>query len=59
MRLIKIRDVMYRTGLARSTIYKFIKTKEFPKQVSLGSASAWVESEVDTWILKQIQTRLS
>ena len=59
MRLIKIRDVMQCTGLARSTIYKFIKTKGFPKQVSLGAAVAWVESEVEDWISEQIQRRHS
>ena len=59
MRLIKIREVMHRTGLARSTVYKFIKTKGFPKQVALGAAAAWVEAEVDEWIVKQIQRRLS
>lgn len=59
MRLIKIREVCNLTGLARPTIYKFIKTKGFPKQVLLGAAVAWVESEVEDWISEQMQRRHS
>ena len=57
MRLIRISDVMLRTGLARPTIYKFIKTKGFPKQVNLGRAASWVEDEVDSWISTQMNAR--
>ncbi len=57
MRLIRISDVMQRTGLARPTIYKFMKEKEFPKQVNLGRAAAWVEKEVDDWIASKIDSR--
>lgn len=57
MRLIRIADVMQRTGLARPTIYKFIKTKGFPKQVNLGRAATWVEDEVDSWISAQMDGR--
>ncbi len=48
---------MQRTGLARPTIYKFMKEKEFPKQVNLGRAAAWVEKEVDDWIASKIDSR--
>ena len=57
MRLIKIADVMLITGLARPTIYKFIKTKGFPKQVNLGRAARWDEDEVGSWISNQIAAR--
>ncbi|EGM68398.1 phage transcriptional regulator, AlpA [Shewanella sp. HN-41] len=46
------------TGLARSTIYKYIAEGTFPRPVSLGSrAAAWVESEVQEWILTRIEER--
>ncbi len=58
MKLIRLPKVMDYTGLARSTIYKYIAEGTFPKPVSLGSrAAAWVESEVQEWILTRIEER--
>lgn len=46
------------TGLGRSTIYNYITDETFPKPVSLGArAVAWVESEVQDWILERIEAR--
>lgn len=51
MRLIKLKEVMTRTALCRSSIYKKMSEGTFPKRVSLGGrAVAWVESEVLDWI---------
>ncbi|HCH0517576.1 TPA: AlpA family phage regulatory protein, partial [Pseudomonas aeruginosa] len=36
MRIIRLREVMATTGLARSTVYKYISEGAFPKPVSLG-----------------------
>ena len=57
MRLIRIKEVMHRTGLARSTIYKFMKLDKFPKQVPIGGLAAWDESEIDGWICQKIEVR--
>lgn len=57
MRLIRIKEVMYRTGLARSTVYKFIKLEKFPKQVAIGGIAAWDEAEIDKWICNKIELR--
>ncbi len=58
MRLIKLKDVISSTGLARSTIYKYIADGAFPKPVALGERSvAWVEGEVQEWILEKIEQR--
>lgn len=58
MRLIRLKEVIDCTGLARSTIYKYIDEGTFPKSVSLGDrAVAWVESEVQEWILERIEAR--
>ncbi|WP_019933378.1 helix-turn-helix transcriptional regulator [Oceanimonas smirnovii] len=58
MKLIKIKEVMDYTGLARSTIYKFISEESFPKPVPLGErAVAWVESEIQDWIMDKIAQR--
>ncbi len=58
MKLIRITDVMGRTGLGRSTVYKYMNLGLFPKSVNLTSrAVAWVESEVDAWIQNSIECR--
>ena len=58
MRLIRLKEVMTMTGLARATVYKYIKQDMFPGSVSLGDrAVAWVESEIEEWILERIAER--
>lgn len=51
MQLIKLRQVMAKTTLSKSTIYRLIKSSDFPQPKKLSvRAVAWVESEVDEWI---------
>lgn len=58
MRIMRLKDVMSSTGLARSTIYKYIVEGTFPKSVSLGDRGVgWVEGEVQDWILARIEER--
>ena len=58
MRIIRLSEVLARTGLARSTVYKYIGEGFFPKPVSLGDrAVGWVESEVHDWVLARIEER--
>lgn len=58
MRFLKLREVMEKTALSRSAIYRKMSEDAFPKSVNLGDrAVAWVESEVDEWMEKVIETR--
>ncbi len=58
MRIIRLKEVIDSTGLARSTIYKNIAEGNFPKPVPLGNRCVgWVESEVHDWILEKIRER--
>lgn len=58
MRIIRLKEVIYSTGLARSTIYKYIGEGSFPKPVPLGDRSVgWIDSEVQEWILARIKER--
>lgn len=51
MRIMRLKSVMEVTGLARSTIYKYIDKGIFPAPVPLGArAVGWLESEVEGWI---------
>lgn len=55
-RLIRLKEVMHRVGLGRSTIYRRMDEGKFPKPHSLGSyAVAWLEADIDSWIDKQIK----
>ncbi len=58
MRLISIKDVMHKTSLARSTIYKYLAEGGFPKSASLGANKvAWLESEINEWIEEKLAQR--
>ncbi|MER2096027.1 MAG: AlpA family transcriptional regulator [Pseudomonas qingdaonensis] len=58
MRIIRLKEVIDSTGLARSTIYKYIAEGTFPKPVSLGDRCVgWVDTEVHDWILARIGER--
>lgn len=55
-KLIRLPDVMSRTGYARSSIFKKIQEGTFPAPIELGPrARAWVDSEIDEWIAKRIK----
>ncbi|WP_251044653.1 MULTISPECIES: AlpA family phage regulatory protein [unclassified Lysobacter] len=57
-RLIRLPQVVERTGLSRSTIYRRVAEGGFPRPVNpRGSLSAWVEDEVNAWINAEIMNR--
>lgn len=54
-RLLRLPDVLSRTGLSRSTLYA---DPTFPKSVKVGQrAVAWAESEIDAWIEARMAER--
>lgn len=58
MKILRLKDVIQTTGLARSTIYKYIDLDIFPKPVTLGCRSVgWVDSEIQDWIAEAINKR--
>ncbi|NAW90975.1 MULTISPECIES: AlpA family transcriptional regulator [unclassified Vibrio] len=60
MRFLKLKEVIEKTALSRSAIYRKMNDGEFPESVSLGDrAVAWVESEVDVWMEEVIKNRMS
>ena len=67
-RLIRLPEVINRTGYGRTSIYRKMKDGSFPKCVKLGGplegsnafdsrAIAWIEYEVDQWIKSRIEER--
>lgn len=59
-RVIRLPDVVAKTGLCRTTIYRMESSGFFPKSVSLGGkAIGWIEAEVDKWIEARMAERQS
>lgn len=53
-RLLRIQEVIKRTGLSRTTLWRLERKSEFPKRVPLtGNTVAWRESEVSAWIARR------
>lgn len=49
-RILRLRAVLDRTGLSRSTLYRKIQQGTFPRQLKLNPRCAgWRESEVRNW----------
>ncbi|MDX1461328.1 MAG: AlpA family transcriptional regulator [Xanthomonadales bacterium] len=56
-RILRLPEVIERTGLATSTIYKHIREGNFPAQIKLTSKSVgWREADIDAWIEKRSET---
>lgn len=55
MRFLRINEVRERIGLGRTSIYKMVNEGTFPKPVRvLGKKVAWIDSEVDEWMMQRI-----
>ena len=68
IRLIRLNEVLSRTGYGRTSIYRKMAEGTFPKCLKLGSpykdptkfdcrAIAWIEDEVDQWVISRIEER--
>ena len=54
-KLIRLPEVMNRTGFGKTWLYELIKAGCFPAQIKIGiRAIAFIESEVDEWIEQAI-----
>ena len=57
-KFIKISEVIEKTSLSRSTIYRLLNLGDFPRQVKLSSRSiGWVEEEIQEWINEKSMRR--
>jgi prophage regulatory protein len=55
VRMLRLPDVLRKTGLSRSQIYRLIAQGVFPSQIQLGErACAWIEAEIDQWLWVRI-----
>ncbi|MXP26564.1 AlpA family phage regulatory protein [Altererythrobacter indicus] len=50
-RIIRLKTVLDRTGLSRSTLYRKIDEGSFPRQIPISArGTGWRESAVERWI---------
>lgn len=55
--ILRLKEVVSKVGLSRTTIYRLISKKAFPKQIKLGErSSGWLSAEIDAWLLERVNT---
>jgi len=55
-RILRLPEVISRTGLSRSSIYLKISKNEFPSQINLGERMmGFLEEDVNTWIDERVK----
>jgi len=58
-RIIRLKTVLARTVLSRSTLYRKIAEGTFPPQIRISvNGARWKESEIDRWIADPMAWRL-
>ena len=57
-RIVRLKTVLSRTGLSRSTIYRKIVEGTFPAQIKISlNGAGWRESDVDRWVADPVRWR--
>lgn len=55
MRLIRLREVLNKTGLSKATLYRLIAAGEFPASIQISSRTVgWEESLVDEFLMRKV-----
>lgn len=56
MRILRLPQVMLRTGFSKSSIYSKAARGEFPRPVKIGeAASGWIESEIERFLRARVR----
>ncbi len=54
-RIVRLKTVLARTGLSRSTIYRKIAKGTFPAQLRISvNGAGWRESDIDRWVANPV-----
>jgi len=57
-RILRKSEVLARTGLSRTSMYRLAQEGQFPRPLKLGPrASGWLESEVSAWMDRKAAER--
>ncbi|RWD69070.1 AlpA family transcriptional regulator [Mesorhizobium sp.] len=59
-RIIRLRAVLARTGLSRSTMYRKIAEGTFPAQLKISvNGAGWRESDINQWVADPVSWHTS
>ncbi|MBZ9662505.1 AlpA family phage regulatory protein [Mesorhizobium sp. ESP-6-4] len=59
-RIIRLRTVLARTGLSRSTMYRKIAEGTFPAQIKISiNGAGWRESDINRWVADPVSWHTS
>lgn len=50
LKLVRLPEVLERTKLGKTTIYKLMKSDEFPQPRKAGRATLWRSSDLEDWM---------
>jgi len=57
-RIVRLKTVLSRTGLSRSTIYRKITEGTFPAQIRISvNGAGWRESDINRWVADPVGWR--
>jgi len=57
-RLLRLPEVLERTGLSESAVRRMVRDEQFPRQLAIGPrTAAWSETEVQGWIDDRVAAR--
>lgn len=55
-RFVKLPEVLFRTGISRTTLYDEMSKGRFPRNYTLlNRGVAWREKDIDAWIAEKIE----
>jgi prophage regulatory protein len=58
LQMLRMPEVIQRTGLSRSTIYALVADGKFPRQIKVSeNTAAWLEHEIDAYLIDRIAER--
>jgi predicted DNA-binding transcriptional regulator AlpA len=60
LRVLRLRDLASQKGISfgRDYLYRLVRAGKFPQPFKLGEGvNAWMENEIDAWILERAQHR--
>lgn len=54
--ILRVREILRRLSISRSTFYHMVQAGEFPRPISIGHRSVgWPNTDVDEWIAARIK----
>jgi prophage regulatory protein len=51
MKILRLRAVLEKLGISKATVYRWIRTEDFPAPIHLGPrAVGWSEASINKWL---------